>query len=1277
MKTLLSLLTLFWSLASFSIIHAAEVPPLRVLPLGDSLTVGYTVPSGYRDLLQALLADAGYNFDFLGTQIDQLNTLIPDPDHEGHSGWRIDEIHTNVNGWLNAIATPDVILLLIGTNDIHQNYNVPTAPQRLENLVSTIATARPTSKILLANLLIRTDDAAKNAQHTTFNTFVPGIVSNQVSLGREVYFVDLHSRVSSSGLSSDGLHPNQSGYDDIAEGWFDRIATVAPPSSIPPSLTSAASLDFTRVALTFNKPVADTAATPANYSINGSVTVQQAELEPLLKRTVTLTTSPLAQDTDYIVTVNNIIDRTDDENEIAPNSTASFATALLANGSFETGISGWNFSGNVNVANFSPYQPTDGSHVVVYNWGQSTPNGVVTQTFPTVSGQTYAVQFDYGTMASNKQTQRIQVSATGSSALPSETYSVVGLGGSASIRWQTGTYAFTANSTATTLSFRDVSPATLNLDLMLDHIRVSTQATHTVTVTSANGALVNVAVTPLDNNGAGNGTTNFTRTYNSGTSVTLTAPATSSAGTFEKWQRNGADLTTSTTANFTLDANATLHAIYVAGAPVIAQQPANLTSSVGGSATFSVTATGAGPLTYQWQFNGADIAGATANSLVISNLDANDAGNYRVVVSNSTADVTSATAALTVIASGTIANGSLESGSTGWSTSGNLAIADFSPYQPTHGSSVVVFNWGQSPPNGIIAQTFATTPGQTYSLQFDVGAMASNKLEQRLKVTAVGATTLLDQTVSVFGLGGSATSHWIASTHSFTADSISTTVTFRDVSPVTNNIDLMLDHVRVTPSISRVLTVNSSPNANVAITVSPADLDGDANGTTGFARTYPHGTAVNLTAPLFAGGLQFIQWQRDGQDFGSARAISITLNADETFTAIYGEAPPVITQQPASVTAAPGTTATFTVTAAASGTLTYQWKRGSSSISGATGSTYTIPDVEFSDAGDYSVVVTSNGLAVTSATASLTVVEGGTLANGSFESGTAGWTVSGNYGIANFAPYVPTDGTSVIVFNWGQSTPNAVISQTFATAPGQTYSLRFDLGAMASNKSTQRVQVTVAGTTTLLSQQISIVGLGGTTSVRWTPISYTFTADSASTTLTFQDISPSTTNIDLMLDRVHVAAYSIDPEPFANGDFETADATWSTSGNLNFADFPPYVPGGDNTVVVFNWGQTTPNGEISQLFTTVSGQTYDLVFDLGAMASNYSEQRVQVRAQGATTRLNETVSVFGIGGTATTNWETAAFAFTADSATTTLSFRDISPTSHNIDLMLDNVSVTP
>src|SRR5207253_1984386 len=88
--------------------------------------------------------------------------------------------------------------------------------------------------------------------------------------------------------------------------------------------------------------------------------------------------------------------------------------------------------------------------------------------------------------------------------------------------------------------------------------------------------------------------------------------------------------------------------------PAITLQPQSRTNIAGSTAIFNVSASGTVPLSYQWQFNGANIGGATATNLSLGNVQPGDAGNYAVIVTNTAGAVTSALASLTVLVPPTI-----------------------------------------------------------------------------------------------------------------------------------------------------------------------------------------------------------------------------------------------------------------------------------------------------------------------------------------------------------------------------------------------------------------------------------------------------------------------------------------------------------------------------------------------------------------------------------------------------------------------------------------------
>lgn len=88
--------------------------------------------------------------------------------------------------------------------------------------------------------------------------------------------------------------------------------------------------------------------------------------------------------------------------------------------------------------------------------------------------------------------------------------------------------------------------------------------------------------------------------------------------------------------------------ITVPGASIITTQPQSQTAQAGSNVAFSVVASGLPSLHYQWQFNGQNLAGQTAASLSLTNVQFANAGGYLVIVSNAYGSVTSAVAQLTV-----------------------------------------------------------------------------------------------------------------------------------------------------------------------------------------------------------------------------------------------------------------------------------------------------------------------------------------------------------------------------------------------------------------------------------------------------------------------------------------------------------------------------------------------------------------------------------------------------------------------------------------------------
>ena len=100
--------------------------------------------------------------------------------------------------------------------------------------------------------------------------------------------------------------------------------------------------------------------------------------------------------------------------------------------------------------------------------------------------------------------------------------------------------------------------------------------------------------------------------------------------------------------NYLLFDNYVLSAIPTAAAPTITKDPLPLSVTVGGLAVFEAEASGTGPLRFQWRFKGADLPGQTNSSLSLLNVTTNDAGLYRLAVSNFVGSALSLEVLLTV-----------------------------------------------------------------------------------------------------------------------------------------------------------------------------------------------------------------------------------------------------------------------------------------------------------------------------------------------------------------------------------------------------------------------------------------------------------------------------------------------------------------------------------------------------------------------------------------------------------------------------------------------------
>ncbi|HVY37134.1 MAG TPA: SGNH/GDSL hydrolase family protein, partial [Polyangia bacterium] len=210
-----------------------------ILPLGDSITYGYgsTTGGGYRvDLFSAAVA-AGKSITFVGSQASGPTTVAGKPfpkGNEGHSGYSIDD-SSKTSGISGAITDdairndrPNIILLMIGTNDMHDALDVGNAPTRLGRLMDEILADAPGALLVVATIIPA--NGSQNTPTQTYNAALPALIQARAGKGKHVIGVDMYAAMKSwsTTLYKDSEHPNDAGYSIMANVWFGAIRSFIP-----------------------------------------------------------------------------------------------------------------------------------------------------------------------------------------------------------------------------------------------------------------------------------------------------------------------------------------------------------------------------------------------------------------------------------------------------------------------------------------------------------------------------------------------------------------------------------------------------------------------------------------------------------------------------------------------------------------------------------------------------------------------------------------------------------------------------------------------------------------------------------------------------------------------------------------------------------------------------------------------------------------------------------------------------------------------------------------
>jgi hypothetical protein len=619
----------------------------------------------------------------------------------------------------------------------------------------------------------------------------------------------------------------------------------------------------------------------------------------------------------------------------------------------------------------------------------------------------------------------VQMSGTGAAVGPAISSEPIN---QSVIAGQSATFSVTASGTAP-----------LSYQWKRNGIAISgaTMATYTtgVTTTSDNGAQFAVTVS----NSAGTVTSTaatltvtatavaptitsqpVSQTIFAGQTATFSVAASGTAPLSYQWKKNGIAISGATSSSYTTPvtttsdngAQFTVIVTNLAGsmssspatltvnpdpvAPAISTQPASQTVNAGLTATFSVTATGSTPLSYQWRKNGASITGANLSSYTTPPITSTDNGaQFTVFVSNSAGIITSNAAILTVNAPPTI---------TSQPSNLTVIVGQTATFSVTAtGTAPLVYQWRKNGANisGATASTY-TTPATTSTdtgAQFSVvisnvaGTMTSNTATLTVNSPPIISTQPASQTIiagqtatfSVTASGTAPLSYQWRKNGTAISGATSSSYTTPAETTADNGAQFTVVVSNSTGNVTSnaaTLTVNSNAVAP-SITTQPTSQTVTAGQTATFSVT------ASGTSPLS------YQWNKNGAAISGATSSSYTTPATTSadngaqFTVVVSNSvgsvtsniailtvntPPSLTTQPVSQTVIVGQTATFSVAATGTAPLSYQWRKNSTNISGATASTYTTPATAATDNGSqFSVVIGNVAGTTTSNSATLTV----------------------------------------------------------------------------------------------------------------------------------------------------------------------------------------------------------------------------------------------------------------------------------------------------------------
>ncbi|HEY0456615.1 MAG TPA: lamin tail domain-containing protein, partial [Verrucomicrobiae bacterium] len=505
-----------------------------------------------------------------------------------------------------------------------------------------------------------------------------------------------------------------------------------------------------------------------------------------------------------------------------------------------------------------------------------------------------------------------------------------------------------------------------------------------------------------------------------GTNITLTVSATGGLPLSYQWRLNGVNIPNETNTSYSIPnlqpANEGIYNVFVsnpAGAvlsssaqvavqsqPVILQQPQTQAGIIGGSATFSVAASG-GNLSYQWRFYGTNLAGATNSAVTLTNLQASSAGPYSVLISNQSGapPVLSSDAYLVLAAPVITVQPQSQTNNAGSTILLSVSATGDPPISYQWRFNTVAIN-------GATNSTYTITNAQfsnsgNYDVQ--VSNAASNVLSATASVRLFGLIT--QQPISRAVITNATTNFTVVASGTGTlryqwryngsniTNNPSATNSVLNLTNVTlasgGTYDVMMtDDVGSFTSQPATLTVAYPPAFILKPPTGQTNFVGDnvtftvrVSGSTPINFIWRKGATPITNIVLNDTNCSFTLLNIRTNDVGSYGCVvsniaNLILNNSGVFSGnelLTVWMPPVFATQPSSQAVPPGSNVTFTALAGGVPAPSYQWQFFSTNLIGATNSSFTVTNAQVANQGPYTIVALSASGSVTSQVATLSV----------------------------------------------------------------------------------------------------------------------------------------------------------------------------------------------------------------------------------------------------------------------------------------------------------------